>query len=431
MWRELARAQCRKPPWSELLVSSQRRQSPWRTWLDETVPAQRSVLLRGYPLLRTLQLFPPVCHQDLVASSLGEGAHYRRLVEHQGVTVFLCDESSAMTTGTYKDLDACLITSVHRGRGSTALVLSSAGNLGRALAVYGARAGLQVYLFHPRSTQYKLCGASLRQPGIHPIAVDLPEPQVKSLARAFAARYALPHVPEIALRIAASAARALFLLEQAELHGAPLDCIAQVVCAAYGPIGIYTCLRELVARGLLPASRVPRFLGFQQAANAPMVRAWREGAEQLLDRHCQAVPENYLEPGLYNTRPQSTYGPLREILTRVGGDLRSLDHEAYARHRDTVLGWFEACGLQFTRGPEGIVEKAGILTGVGIAQAIEDGVLRQGENVAYLLTGGLGPNEPVLELEPSLSIDASRSEAGWLQLLGEHFGLTARQGGKA
>lgn len=411
--------------------SPEKEPGDWRGWLDATVPAGRSLLLRGFPLLRTLGFFPPVSIENLQATSLGEGAHYRRLVEHQGVTVFLCDESSAMTTGTYKDLDACLIASVHRERGSPALVVSSAGNLGRALAVYGARAGLQVYLFHPRSTQYKLRGASLRQPGIHPIAVDLPEPQVKSLAAAFAVRFGLPHVPEISLRLAASAARALFLLEQADLHGAPLDCIAQVVCAAYGPIGIYTCLQELVERGLLASQRVPRFLGFQQAANAPLVRAWRERAPQLLDRHCQAVPENYLEPGLYNTRPQATYPPLCEILARVGGDLRSLDHDSWARHLDTVLGWFAACGLRFKQGPEGIVEKAGILTGIGIAQAIEDGVLRPGENVAYLLTGGFARSEPMLEPEDQLLVDATRAETAWLEILGERFGLCASTPGAA
>ena len=39
----------------------------------------------------------------------------------------------------------------------------------------------------------------------------------------------------------------------------------------FGPIGIYRCFSGLSASDMVRTAEIPRFLGFQQAANCPMV----------------------------------------------------------------------------------------------------------------------------------------------------------------
>jgi hypothetical protein len=392
------------------------------------------LLLRYFPLLRELGYLPGLELEELEGASIAEGAICRFLVEHRGVEIIVCDESSHMTTGTYKDLDACLTTAVLRAAGAEAVALSSAGNLGRALASYCGRVGLEVFFFHPATTLYKLDASPFARPGVHLVSVDLPEKQVKSLARGFAAAYALPHLPDVELRTAASAARAAFLVEQSADSGHVADHIAQTVCAGYGPIGIYDCFERLVARGFIARDSIPRFLGFQQDANAPLVRAWQDRSDVIQAQHIAPAPDDYLEPGLYNTNPHDTYPKLRSILETHGGDLATITRAQFTRYADTVLGWLSSCGYQFARQPglsgaAGVLERAGLLTGVGIAAAIEEGRVRPGERIVYLLTGGLRRISAEAESMPvpsGVRVDASRSEAEWIRFLGRGFGLLDR-----
>lgn len=396
----------------------------WSSLIDPRHPPEDALLLRYAPILSRLDLGVAVSADDLAGASLGEGAVVRPLTEYGGVEVVLCDESSLMPTGTYKDLDACFITAIVRSAGYREIVVSSGGNLGFALSAYCKRADLGIYFFHPRTTLYKLDHRNFDWPGARLISVDRNERDVKALALSFASHHGLLHVPDIRWRLAASSVRALFLLENTLGKGRRADFIAQTICAGYGPAGIYNCFSELEREGLLVREEVPSFLGFQQEANSPMVRAWRDGRREIRPQHVCPRPDEYIEPGLYNTNPERNYTRLFDLMRYFGGDLASVSKEDYERYLPVVLGWFERRDLRFSRDAAGeIVEKTGLLTGVGIAKAIDQGMAPRGSRIVYLLTGGFRDVERFETPAWDALVDESRSVEGWVAELGARFGL--------
>lgn len=406
----------------------------WKDLPLAPVSPDRSLILRYLPALQALGIGAGIQPHEVARSSIAEGARFSLLTRYRGVEIYLCDESSAMATGTYKDLDACLVVATARQAGTPTLVLSSGGNLGYSIAVYGRRADVGIFLFHPSATSYKLDGMPFRWEGIRRVAVDLPEPRVKSLARAFARAHGLVHVPDREIRLAASAARALFLVEAAENIGKPLDHVVQAVCAGYGPVGMYRCYAELVGRALLERERVPRFLGVQQGANAPVARAWRDGSREIRPEHVLGESEECVEPGLYNTNPSDNYAELYSLARDFDGDLEIVRRESYLRHVETVHGWFDEAGYEFTRSPSGggdVLEKAGLLAGVGIVTAIDAGRIRPGERVAYMLTGGFRQIEAGVGVAPpGFAVDAGHTEHEWVRRIGDHFGLAPAPEGR-
>ena len=396
----------------------------WRQLVDENVPASKSLLGRYWRALERLELGVSLSAERVARASLREGAQILHLRTHRGVEIDVCDESSLMTTGTYKDLDACLVSVLTTAAEVGQVAVSSGGNLGYALSVYGAHVGLRSFFFQPKTTMYKLDATSFAWGGAKLISVDLPERQVKSLTAAFARNFNIVMVPDIRWRLAASAVRAMFILEHTEARR--VDWLAQTMCAGYGPAGIYNCFSELVREGMVDRLAIPKFLGFQQDANAPMVNAWAGGHREIMAAHIQPQPDQYIEPGLYNTNPERNYTRLFDLMRHYGGDLRALDRDAYDRYGELALGWLRDVGLNLTRvpgRPDEILEKTGLLTLVGVIAAIEEGRLEPGQRILAMVTGGFrqmsGFNPPT----PDVEVDASLTEEAWVHRLGEHFGL--------
>lgn len=396
---------------------------PWRALIDRRYAASRSLLLRYHQVLPALGV--EVTLADLERCSLAEGARCFALA---GGEVIVCDESSGMCTGTYKALDACLSLALLRRAQVRRLVASSGGNLCAALAAYASAGAVEAFLFQPRGTLYKLRREDFGD-RVRLVAVDLPEPQVKRLARRFAARFGVTQVPEARWRLAASAVRAMFVLESAADEVGPIDVLAQTLCAGFGPTGIYACFAALREQGLVRRREVPRFLGFQQEANAPLVRAWQAGEPTLTREHVRPQPERYLEPGLYNTEPSREYERLAALLREFGGEMLAISEAEFTRLAPAVIERLQAAGFELSRlpGSAEVVEKTGLLTGVGLLKAIEAGRVGPSERALMMLTGGIRElrGEPPT---PALMIDGSRSEDAWLEELGRLFGLAPVEG---
>ncbi|MCB9706219.1 MAG: pyridoxal-phosphate dependent enzyme [Myxococcales bacterium] len=403
----------------------------WRDLVDTRFAAEQSALLRYHRIFDVVGEGLGLEVAELVASSLGEGIVARRLADRGGVEIFVADETTAMCTGTYKALDACVTTAALRRAGVRQVVASSGGNLSAALGAYCQHAGIEALLFQPVSTLFK---QDRRFFGgcAHLIGVDLPEPEVKSLARAVARAHAIAHIPDVRLRTAASAARAMFLLEAIEGAIGAVDFLTQTVCAGFGPAGIYTCFAALRERGLLRASAIPRLITFQQAANSPMVRAWQAGERELSRTHIAPVPERYIEPGLYNTNPGRDYDRLAGLMRTFGGDMLALADVDYDAHADAVRAALADAGIALSTlpGSDEVLEKTGLLTGVGIYRAIDAGLLQPGERVIYMLTGGRRDLEADDAPLPELVVDRSRSEEEWVAEIGARFGLGRTQVGR-
>jgi threonine synthase len=393
-------------------------------YVDEAISPEQSLLLRYHRVLPLLQLGLDVPKEDIVNSSIAEGARIFPLSQYQGVDILVCDESSLMATGTYKDLDACLISSLVSRQSLNSVVLSSGGNLGYAMARYARKVGIQVYFFHPKSTLYKLDANNFKWDGIKVITVDRPEQDVKQLAKDFAQTYGLVHVPNLSWRFAASAVRAMHIAELL-FERQKIDWLAQTICAGFGPVGIYDCWSELSERDLIDSRFIPPFLGIQQETNAPIVRAWEAKSPQIKVEDSDHDNQDYIEPGLYNTNPGVNYANLLKVMSQYGGDFLAVSKDEYRNYEGMIVSWFRNAGLEFTRisATGEILEKTGVLTGAGILKAIDLKLIPKGSKVLYLLTGGFRKYTNFTPLKPDIEVDQSQPVPELVRIIGTMFGL--------
>ena len=331
---------------------------------------------------------------DYRGTSLREGVRILEFLDYKGVRIYLDDESTLMASGTFKSLEACFTMALCRKRGYRAVAFSSGANLGAALSLYGRTAGVATFFFHPDATSWKLDNDCFASPAAHLIAVDKPEKEVKKAALLFAEMSGIPHIPAMEWRFAATGLRALFVFETSRRRQLRFDWISQTICAGYGPIGFFDRAGQLVRGGAIGRELVPKFLGIQQDARAPMVRAWRRSHRQLEAEDIDSVSDDLLDQALYNTNPEGSYPLLHRHLLRYGGELRSLGRGEYEKHLPLLLRELANSGIRLkTRrmdGREEIMEKAGVMALAGTLAAIDAGTIRKGETVLSFFTGGAG-----------------------------------------
>src|SRR5579871_474619 len=142
-------------------------------WVRYDLPRIRSsvapadLLSRPPSLWRYRELLPLPFPADPV--SLGEGLTpllaCPRLGSSLNVPRLFVKDESQLPTGSFKSRGMTLAVSMARQFGLRRLAIPTAGNAGGALAAYGARAGIEVFVFMPEDTpqinqiEAFLCGA--------------------------------------------------------------------------------------------------------------------------------------------------------------------------------------------------------------------------------------------------------------------------------
>src|SRR5262249_39831170 len=105
-------------------------------------------------LWRYRELLPLPLDQEPV--SLGEGCTpllpCSRLGGQMKVPRLLVKDESQLPTGSFKSRGMTVAVSMARHLGLRRLAIPMAGNAGGALAAYGARAGMEVFVFMPQDT---------------------------------------------------------------------------------------------------------------------------------------------------------------------------------------------------------------------------------------------------------------------------------------
>ena len=93
---------------------------------------------------------------DVEPVTLGEGMTpllpCPRLGQAMGLRRLLIKDESQLPTGSFKSRGMTMAVSMARHLGLRRLAIPTAGNAGGALAAYGARAGMEVYVFMPEDT---------------------------------------------------------------------------------------------------------------------------------------------------------------------------------------------------------------------------------------------------------------------------------------
>jgi threonine synthase len=214
---------------------------------------------------------------DVHPVSLGENMTpllpCHRLGQELGLPNLMIKDESQLPTGSFKSRGMTMAVSMAKYFGLQRLAIPTAGNAGGALAVYGARAGMEVYVFMPEDTprinqmEAVLAGAK----------VFLVNGLITDCGRIV--REGVDKVGWFDM----STLKEPYRLEGKKTMGLELaqqmawrlpDVILYPTGGGTGLIGMWKAFQELKALGWLETERMPRMIACQSDGCAPIVRAF-------------------------------------------------------------------------------------------------------------------------------------------------------------
>jgi threonine synthase len=270
-----------------------------------------------------------------------------------------------MPTGSFKDRGSTILMNRLAALGVTEALEDSSGNAGASIAAYGAAAGIGCEVYVPASAS----GAKLAQIAAYgakvvPVAGSRQDVTDAALRRSEVLFYASHNWHPLFLE----GTRTLgFELWEQLAFGAP-DAVVTPVGAGSTLLGCWRAFRELAAGGnLVP---MPRLYAAQAAACAPLAAALAAGED---------VPSG-VEPGQTRAEGIKIGRPIRgremlRALRESGGGAR-------------IVGEDEITAAQERLGRHGVfVEPTGAVPYAAALGLAREGLIRDGERVAIILTG--------------------------------------------
>jgi threonine synthase len=267
-------------------------------WVRYDLPRIRSTIKpadlvgRPHSLWRYLELLPlPLAVEPV---TLGEAwtplLACPRLGRELNVPSLFVKDESQLPTGTFKSRGMTVAVSMARHLGLTRLAVPTAGNAGGALAAYGARAGLEVYVFMPEDTprinQLEAFLAGARVWLVNGLITDCgrivregSEPMQWFDMSTLKEPYRLEGKKTMGLELA----------EQRDWR-LP-DVILYPTGGGTGLIGMWKAFQELRELRWLRSEKLPRLIACQSDGCAPIVRAYEAGqrfAEPFANAHTVA-----------------------------------------------------------------------------------------------------------------------------------------------
>ena len=213
--------------------------------------------------------------------TLGEGGTpllpLPRLAAQLGLRHVLAKDEGQNPTGTFKARGLSMAITRARTLGARGFVIPSAGNAGGAAAVYAARCGLPCAVIVPRDTPPAAVAEALIG-GAHVFTVEGSIATAGTIVAKVAPRigwFDLSTLKE-PYRLEGKKTMGLELAEQ--LGWTMPDLLVYPTGGGTGLVGIAKADEELRAMGWLHGAP-PRFVSVQAEGCAPVVKAWREGAE--------------------------------------------------------------------------------------------------------------------------------------------------------
>jgi threonine synthase len=189
--------------------------------------------------------------------------------------LFVKDESQ-LPTGSFKSRGMTLAVSLAKHFGLTRLAIPTAGNAGGALAAYGARAGMEVFVFMPNDTpvinqmEAHLAGAKVFL--VNGLITDCGR-----IVREGTERMGWFDVSTLKEPYRLEGKKTMGL-EIAEQLGWRLpDVILYPTGGGTGLIGMWKAFAELRQLGWIKSEKMPRLISCQSDGCAPIVRAFEAG----------------------------------------------------------------------------------------------------------------------------------------------------------
>lgn len=213
-----------------------------------------------------------------------------RMGRELGLSRLSIKDESQLPTGSFKSRGMAAAVSMAKHLGLKRLAVPTAGNAGGALAAYGARAGMEVFVFMPEDTpvinqlESYLCGAKVfLVNGLINDCGKIVREGTDKLGwfdmSTLKEPYRLEGKKTMGLEIAEQGAWKL------------PDVILYPTGGGTGLIGMWKAFQELTALGWLQAPKMPKLVSCQSDGCAPIVRAFEANqrfAELFANAHTSA-----------------------------------------------------------------------------------------------------------------------------------------------
>lgn len=344
---------------------------------------------------RWFELMPVRDENNVI--TLGEGntplLPARALGRRFGAAHLYIKEEGLNPTGSFKARGLSVAVSKAKELGIRAMAMPSAGNAGSALAAYGARAEMSIYVFIPEDTPEMMKREGLAY-GAHVYLVKgLINDAGKIVRDNAAARgwFDLSTLKE-PYRAEGKKTMGFELAEQFEWE-LP-DAILYPTGGGTGIVGMWKAFEELETLGWIGSKR-PKMISVQAEGCAPIVKAFHDGT-----RHAELWQNAHtIAPGIRVPVAIADYLILDAMRTSGGTGVTVSDQEI-----------FEAM-YEIARGEGIFAAPEGATTYAGYKKLIANGFLKPEEKVVLFNTGsGLKTPElvrgeyPVLDpLDPNLT----------------------------
>lgn len=351
---------------------------------------------RGLERWRELLPLPP--GRPLV--SLGEGdtplIQAPDRLDCRGVRVLLKLEG-CNPTGSFKDRAVAVAITRAAAAGAPAVVVSSTGNAGAAVAAYAARRGLPAVVLVPAGTPPQHL-ARIAAYGARLVRVEGDVSAPFHLAHQAAQRFGWVNLATTYLSPYPTEGDKTAGYEIAmQLDWQAPDWV--VVPVGDGPLlfGCYKAFTELHALGLVPS--VPRFAAVQASGCAPIYRAWQAGAAEVEPWDAPAtIAWGIADP--LKGYPQDGTFTLAAVRASKGTVVAVSDAEILAARDDLA----RRCGV--------LAEPTGAVPLAGLRQMVRTGQVLAGQTAVLLITGhGLAGQFPPVPDLPVVGGDLAAVEA--------------------
>jgi threonine synthase len=241
---------------------------------------KRELVGRVSSMWRYREILPVRRNENIV--TLGEGwtplTPTPRLGETLGLRNLVVKDEGIIPTGSFKARGLSAAISKAKELGIKCVALPSAGNAAGAMAAYGARAGLEVYVFMPEDA-----------PKVNAVESDVVGAKVVYVKGLIsdAGKLVKDGIPEMGwfsvttlgepYRVEGKKTMGLEVAEQ--LDWKLPDVIIYPTGGGTGIIGMWKVFDELEEMGWIGSER-PRMISVQAEGCSPIVRAYREGKEE-------------------------------------------------------------------------------------------------------------------------------------------------------
>jgi len=186
-------------------------------------------------------------------------------------------DEGRLPTGSFKARGVAMAVSMAGSFGITRVAMPTNGNAGAALAAYGARAGMEIILFCPADTPAVNFG-EMSAHGARVYRVDGLIDDCGAIVARGAAEGSWFDMSTLKEPYRIEGKKTMGLELAAQLGWSLPDVIFYPTGGGTGLIGMWKGFAELEALGLIGPGR-PRMVAVQAEGCAPIVKAWREGAD--------------------------------------------------------------------------------------------------------------------------------------------------------